>query len=80
MFYFNSAADDLQKIGYDLAFEDSVIAGFKAVERFSAHGNYCLKFGVSAELTGRESRVALNYIKLSPFGIFRTARNKLFNS
>lgn len=70
MFYFNSAAYDFQKVGYNVALEDSVIARFETVQRLAPDGDYRLKLRVSAELTGCESRVTLNDIKLAPFGVF----------
>ena len=77
--YLDSAADNAEQVGNDLALEYLVVAALHTVERLSANGDYSLKLGVSAKLTGGERRISLNYIKLSHARVFGAAVDELFD-
>ena len=79
-FYLHSAAQYPEQVNNNIAVKYSVILRFKTVKYLSSKRNYCLKFAVSAKLTGAESWVSLNYIDFTFFRIFAPAVNKFFNA
>ena len=73
------AADYLQKVGDDIVVEYFIVGGFKAVQRFSAHGDYGLELGIARKLYACQRRVALDYIQLAQCGILGAAVHELIH-
>ena len=67
---FHPATDDAEQIDDDRALENTVVGGFEAVQRFTAHRDDCLELRISAEFAGRQGGIALDDIQLPQARVF----------
>ena len=80
LFDLHAAAEDLNEIGDDLAFEDAGIVGLETVQNFAAHRHDALIFRVARELDTAERGIALDDIDLAFVGVARAAVHKLLHA
>ena len=73
------AAQHLQKVGDDLAFEDLGVVGLEAVQDLAPDGHDALELRVPAQLDAAQSGVALHNIQLPAGGILGAAVHKLLH-
>ena len=73
------AAQHLQQIGDDLAFEDLGVVGLQAVQNLAPHWHDALELGVPAQLDGAHGGVALHDVELPPLGVLGPAVHELLH-